>query len=65
MIGRRTFIKGASMAAITASASGINVTQSHAQQVPNSAGTEQPKGLTTPIPVTTTRSRFRMGGEFT
>jgi hypothetical protein len=36
MIARRTFIKGASMAAITATTSGIHVGQSHAQQVPNS-----------------------------
>ena len=43
MIGRRTFIKGASMAAITATTSGIHVGQSQAQQVPNSAGTEPPK----------------------
>ena len=42
MIARRTFIKGASMAAITATASAIHVEQSSAQQVPNSAGTEQP-----------------------
>src|SRR2546426_1322195 len=43
MIARRTFIKGASMAAITATTSGIHVGQSHAQQVPNSVGTEPPK----------------------
>ncbi len=43
MIARRTFIKGASMAAISATTSGIHVGQSHAQQVPNSAGTEPPK----------------------
>src|SRR5437879_8476082 len=43
MIARRTFIKGASMAAITATTSGIHVGQSHAQQVPNSLGTEPPK----------------------
>ncbi len=39
MIMRRTFIKGASIAALTA----IGVRQSHAQQVSNSAGTEPPK----------------------
>src|SRR5215510_10707247 len=43
MIARRTFIKGASMAAITATASGIHVGQSEAQQVPNSVGIEPPK----------------------
>jgi predicted TIM-barrel fold metal-dependent hydrolase len=43
MIARRAFIQGASMAAITATTAGIHVTQSHAQQVPNSAGTDQPK----------------------
>ncbi len=43
MIARRTFIKGASMAAITATTSGLHVGQGHAQQVPNSAGTEPPK----------------------
>ena len=43
MIARRTFIKGAAMAAISATASGGHVTQSHAQPVPNSAGTDQPK----------------------
>src|SRR5262245_42677760 len=43
MIARRTFIKGASMAAITATASGIHVGQSEAQQVPNSLGTAPPK----------------------
>src|SRR5438309_3962896 len=42
MIGRRTFIKGISMAAITA-ASGGQVEESHAQQVPNSVGSEPPK----------------------
>src|SRR5262245_8665323 len=39
MIARRTFIKGASVAAIT----GIHVGQSEAQQVPNSVGAEPPK----------------------
>src|ERR1700745_3486799 len=43
MVGRRTFIKGASMAAITDAASGLHVAQSHAQQVPNSAGTDHPR----------------------
>src|SRR2546429_8975983 len=43
MIARRTFIKGASMAAITATTSGIHVGQGHAQQVPNSVGIEPPK----------------------
>src|SRR5262249_31679615 len=39
MIARRTFIKGASVAAIT----GIHAGQSEAQQVPNSVGAEPPK----------------------
>src|SRR3954453_2457682 len=43
MIARRTFIRGASMAAITAAASGLHVPQSSAQQVPNSVGTDPPK----------------------
>src|SRR6266403_5780086 len=43
MIARRTFIKGASMAAITAPASGLHVGQGHAQPVPNSVGIEPPK----------------------
>src|ERR1700746_3662173 len=43
MIARRTFIKGASMAAITATTSAIHVGQGHAQQVPNSVGIEPPK----------------------
>src|SRR5438309_557461 len=43
MIARRAFIQGVSMAAITAAASGLSVRQSHAQQVPNSSGTEPPK----------------------
>ena len=43
MIARRTFIKGASIAAIAATTSGIDVRPSHAQQVPNSAGTAPPK----------------------
>ena len=43
MIARRTFVKGASLAAITTAASGVHVGQSHSQQVPNSIGTERPK----------------------
>jgi len=43
MIARRTFIKGASMAAITATASGIRIEKSSAQQVPNSVGADPPK----------------------
>src|SRR5215475_4336131 len=43
MIARRTFIKGASMAAIAAAAPGIQLGRSHAQQAPNSAGTSPPK----------------------
>ena len=43
MIARRTFIKGASMAAITATTSGLHTGRGHAQQVPNSAGNEPPK----------------------
>src|SRR5712672_4576783 len=43
MIARRTFIRGTSMAAIAATASGIHVPQSSAQQVPNSVGTQPPK----------------------
>src|SRR3954447_6144679 len=43
MIARRTFIKGASMVAITAAASGSQGGQAQAQQVPNSVGTEPPK----------------------
>ena len=43
MIARRAFIKGASMAAITATTSGLHVGQGHAQQVPNSVGIEPPK----------------------
>ena len=42
MIARRTFIKGASIGAIAAVTSGAHVKQSHAQQVPNSVGTERP-----------------------
>ena len=43
MIARRAFIKGASVAAITAATSAIHVRPSQAQQVPNSVGTERPK----------------------
>src|SRR5690242_5037501 len=42
MIARRTFIKGASMA-VAASASGFEMSQSFAQQVPNSSGSASPK----------------------
>ena len=41
MIARRTFVKGAAMAAIAAS--GLRIEQSHAQQVTNSVGTEPPR----------------------
>ena len=43
MIVRRDFIKGASLVAMTAAASGLAIPSSYAQQVPNSTGTEQPK----------------------
>src|SRR4051794_2248253 len=43
MIVRRTFIRGASMAALAASTTGLNIRESLAQQVPNSAGTEPAK----------------------
>jgi hypothetical protein len=43
MIARRTFITGASTAAIAATASGLLIDDSQAQQVPNSAGTEPAK----------------------
>src|SRR5438552_16275834 len=42
MMERRTFIKGASLAALAAT-SGVAIRASHAQQVPNSSGTEPPK----------------------
>src|SRR5437588_1465077 len=42
MVERRTFIKGAALAALAAT-SGIAIGTSHAQQVPNSTGTEPPK----------------------
>ena len=43
MIARRTFVRGAAIAAAVAGLSGFDVSQGHAQQVPNSAGTEPPK----------------------
>src|SRR2546430_12747633 len=43
MIVRRDFLKGASLLAVTAAASGLAIPSSHAQQVPNSTGTEPPK----------------------
>jgi predicted TIM-barrel fold metal-dependent hydrolase len=43
MLTRRTFIKGASAAAIAATTPAVSMRQSHAQQVPNSAGTAPPK----------------------
>src|SRR5258706_15568334 len=43
MTARRPFTRGPSMAATAATASGIHVPQSSAQQVPNSVGTEPPK----------------------
>ena len=43
MIVRRDFIKGASLVAMTAAASGLAIPSSYAQQVPNSTGTDQPK----------------------
>src|SRR3981081_2130442 len=43
MIARRTFIKGVSMAGITAAISGGQVDESHAQEVSNSVGTAPPK----------------------
>jgi predicted TIM-barrel fold metal-dependent hydrolase len=43
MIARRTFIKGAAMAGIAATTSGIGARQGHAQAVPNSVGTAPPK----------------------
>src|ERR1700693_6032144 len=43
MIARRTLIKGAAMAALTAATSGIHVRMSEAQQAPNSTGTEPAK----------------------
>ena len=43
MLTRRTFIKGASAAAIAATTSAISMQEGHAQQVPNSVGTAPPK----------------------
>jgi D-galactarolactone isomerase len=43
MIARRAFIQGAATAAIAATTSGMHMTESLAQQVPNSAGTAPPK----------------------
>jgi predicted TIM-barrel fold metal-dependent hydrolase len=43
MIARRTLLKGASLAAIAASASGAFIRPGAAQRVPNSAGTNPPK----------------------
>ncbi len=43
MVTRRTFIKGASAAAIAATTSAISMRQGRAQQVPNSVGTAPPK----------------------
>src|SRR5215467_13884644 len=41
MIARRDFLKGASMVAMTAA--GLAMPSAHAQEVPNSTGTEPPK----------------------
>src|SRR5262245_57958961 len=43
MIARRTLLKGASLAAMSAAISGISVRESAAEQVPYSSGTEKPK----------------------
>jgi predicted TIM-barrel fold metal-dependent hydrolase len=43
MIGRRTFIKAASMAAAVAATSGVAMREGNAQPVPNSSGTASPK----------------------
>jgi len=43
MIARRTFLRGASMAAMAATTAGMSIRSGHAQQVPNSVGTEAPK----------------------
>ena len=43
MFARRTFIKGASIAALAATTSRISVRESFAQQVPNSSGTAPAK----------------------
>jgi predicted TIM-barrel fold metal-dependent hydrolase len=43
MFARRDFLKGASMAAMAATMSGLSVGSGHAEAVPYSAGTEPPK----------------------
>jgi len=43
MMERRTFLKGASMAAVAATMSGVSVGSGRADQVPFSSGTEPPK----------------------
>src|SRR5215831_12290678 len=43
MIARRTLLKGASLAAMSAAISGISVRESAAEQVPYSSGTEAPR----------------------
>src|SRR6478735_2879064 len=43
MLGRRTFIKAATMAAVATTTSGVVMRDGHAQQVPNSSGTQPPK----------------------
>jgi hypothetical protein len=43
MIGRRTLLKGASLAAVSAAVTGISVRESEAQQAPCSSGIEAPK----------------------
>jgi hypothetical protein len=43
MIGRRAFIKAASMAAAAVTTSGIAMREGNAQPVPNSSGTAPPK----------------------
>jgi D-galactarolactone isomerase len=43
MIARREFIKGASLVALCAGASGVSIPGGYAQQVPNSVGTNPPK----------------------
>jgi D-galactarolactone isomerase len=43
MIERRTFIQGASLAALAATTSSISIHESRAEAVPNSSGTEPAK----------------------
>jgi D-galactarolactone isomerase len=43
MIARRTLLRGASFAMMSAATSGISVRSSEAQQVPYSSGSEAPK----------------------